>query len=292
MAEPLVENVSDTAFWIAHYRAVENERPDALFRDPLAGVLAGERGQRIAASMPRGFMTGWAVVIRTHIIDDFIRYALSQGVDTVLNLGAGLDTRPYRMDLPASLLWLEADYPAMIEYKEKKLVGQTPRCKLERMKLDLSNPAERKGMLEAARARSKKLLVLTEGVIPYLTLEQAAPLADDLYALEPACFWIVDYFAPEIYKYRKRMTRKHLKNAPFQFNPGDWFGFFAQHGWRLKEIRYFAEEGERLKRPMQLTPILRALFAVRRAVASAKRREQFRRYAGYVLLERGAHSQG
>lgn len=290
MAEPLVKNVSDTAYWIAHYRAVESARPDALFRDPLASVLAGERGQRIAASMPRGFMTAWAVVIRTRIIDDFIQYALSEGVDTILNLGAGLDTRPYRMDLPASLLWVEADYPAMIEYKEKQLHGQVPHCRLERVKLDLGNPQERREMLAAAQARSKKLLVLTEGVIPYLTLEQAAPLADDLHALEPARFWIVDYFAPEIYKYRKGMTRKHLKNAPLKFNPGDWFGFFAHHGWKLKEIRYLAEEGDQLNRPMQLTPFLKVIFSIRRAVASAKRREQFRRYAGYVLLERGAPS--
>ena len=46
---------------------------------------------------------GWYVVIRTIIIDDLINQAISQGVDTVLNLGAGLDTRPYRMQLPKTL---------------------------------------------------------------------------------------------------------------------------------------------------------------------------------------------
>jgi O-methyltransferase involved in polyketide biosynthesis len=40
MADTLIENVSDTAFWIAHCRALESERPDALFHDPLAGLLA------------------------------------------------------------------------------------------------------------------------------------------------------------------------------------------------------------------------------------------------------------
>jgi len=40
-------------------------------------------------------MSGWAIVIRTCIIDDYIRLAVAQGIDTVLNLGAGLDTRPY-----------------------------------------------------------------------------------------------------------------------------------------------------------------------------------------------------
>ena len=42
--------------------------------------------------------------------------AIAQGVGTVLNLGAGLDTRPHRMALPQELLWIEADFPSMLEF--------------------------------------------------------------------------------------------------------------------------------------------------------------------------------
>ena len=45
MAEPLVSNVSVTARWVAVYRAWESARPDALFSDPFADRLAGERGR-------------------------------------------------------------------------------------------------------------------------------------------------------------------------------------------------------------------------------------------------------
>jgi O-methyltransferase involved in polyketide biosynthesis len=45
VTDTLIENVSDTAFWIAHYRALETQRADALFHDLLAGLLAGERGK-------------------------------------------------------------------------------------------------------------------------------------------------------------------------------------------------------------------------------------------------------
>jgi len=134
MPQTLIQNVSDTAFWIAHCRAVETERHDALFRDPLAGLLAGERGKAIAETMPRPFITSWTVAIRTRIIDDYIRAALEDGVDTILNLGAGLDTRPYRMEVPEGLLWVEADYPHMMEWKEERLVNEKPRCRLERVK--------------------------------------------------------------------------------------------------------------------------------------------------------------
>jgi O-methyltransferase involved in polyketide biosynthesis len=49
-ADPLVSNVSDTARWVAAYRAMESARPDALFRDPYADRLAGARGHAIGAA--------------------------------------------------------------------------------------------------------------------------------------------------------------------------------------------------------------------------------------------------
>src|ERR1700722_6315973 len=112
MAESLIEDVSDTAFMVATERAREGERKKPLFRDPLAGVLAGERGQRIVARLGRQAALGtWALAIRTVVIDDYIQAAIAKGVGLVVNLGAGLDTRPYRMQLPESLQWVEVGFP-------------------------------------------------------------------------------------------------------------------------------------------------------------------------------------
>jgi hypothetical protein len=113
-------------------------------------------------------------------------------------------------------------------------------------------------------------------------------LADDLHALQPAFYWIVDYFAPQMLKYRQHMSRRKLKNAPFQFHPPDWFAFFKQHGWRCKEIRYLAEEGERLNRPVQLSRLVKLILAIRTPFVSAGKRAAYRKFAGYVLLERGS----
>lgn len=286
MTDTLIENVSDTAFWIAHYRALESERTDALFDDPLAAVLAGDQGKKIAHAMPMPFMTGWVVVIRTCIIDDYIRLALARGIDAVLNLGAGLDTRPYRMELPASLLWVEVDYPHVIEFKEKRLLGEAPRCQLERAKVDLANLAERRRFLEGIKLRTRKILVLTEGVISYLSIEEVGSLADDLKALDRVRYWIADYFSPEVVKFRRRAgVQRRMRNAPFKFRPADWFGFFRKHGWDAKEIRYLSEEGDRLRRPIQLPFWLKLVLKTRGMFASKERREGFRKFAGYVLLE-------
>jgi methyltransferase (TIGR00027 family) len=285
MAEALIGNVSDTAFWVAHHRALESERADALFRDPLAGLLAGDHGRQIADAMPQPAMTTWAVVIRTCIIGDFIREAIAQGADTILNLGAGLDTRPYRMELPPRLAWIEVDYPDVIALKESRLAGEAPRCELTRVKLDLSDVSARRQMLAGVNARAQKMLVLTEGVIPYLSVEDVGSLADDLRSLDRARWWVVDYFSPQVLKMRRRRMARKMQNAPFKFEPGDWRGFFKAHGWRCAEMRYLAGEAERLKREMPLPLTVKAYLSVRQLFLPRERREAYRKFAGYALLE-------
>ena len=135
--DPLISNVSDTARWVATYRATESARPDALFHDPLAERLAGERGRAIVASAPRTIRNGWWLVARTKVIDDVIIEAIGDGCDRVLNLAAGLDTRPYRLDLPPDFTWVEADLPALLAEKAQLLVDEAPRCRLTRHAVDL-----------------------------------------------------------------------------------------------------------------------------------------------------------
>jgi len=285
MPEPIIKDVSDTAYWIAYHRAVETQRADPLFRDPFAGRLAGERGRRIATATPVARFVGWTVAIRTRIIDDYIRYAIAHGADTVLNLGAGLDTRPYRMDLPASLRWIEADYPGIIEYKETQLVEERPCCVLERVKIDLANLPARRQLLADVNAQTKCMLVLTEGVVPYLTPGEAAVLTDDLRSLHHAAWWIVDYFSQQTIKYRrsKGMDRA-MGNAPFRFTPDDPFAFFNDHGWRVEEIRYLAEEGERLHRPTPLPPLTKIVLAFWGLFLPTERKKAFKQFVGYMLL--------
>src|SRR5690349_16595887 len=109
---------------VAAFRAGESARPDAAFRDPLAAKRAGHHGRRLAADNEAA---AWGVVMRTVIIDAMLADAVRRGVRTILDLGAGLDARPYRMDLPADLRFIEADLPHVIAYKEERLAGDTPR---------------------------------------------------------------------------------------------------------------------------------------------------------------------
>jgi hypothetical protein len=116
-AEPLIRNISDAALLATVYRARETERQDARFRDPFARRLAGKRGDQIADSIPFSNRNAWAWVTSTYMFDQFIAEQCQQGVAMVVNLAAGLDTRPYRMALPPTLQWIEVDLSGILSYK-------------------------------------------------------------------------------------------------------------------------------------------------------------------------------
>jgi len=156
LPESPIHSISDTARWVAVYRARESERPDAVFRDPFAQRLAGERGQQIAASMPFAEKNSWPFVARTWLIDRLISEQVRGGIDRVVNLAAGLDARPYRMDLPRSLQWVEVDLPEILAHKEEVLRKEKPVCALERVRLDLSDvQARRELFLQLGRRANR-----------------------------------------------------------------------------------------------------------------------------------------
>jgi methyltransferase (TIGR00027 family) len=277
-----IRDVSDTAIWVAHYRAEETRRADALFRDPLAAQLVGERGGAIARSMGVvGRYTGWTLVMRTLIIDAYIQQAIRDGVDAVVNIGAGLDTRPYRLELPASLLWVEADFPHMIQYKESRLREHTPRCQLQRVGVDLADGAARRDFLAGVAPQARRVLVLTEGVVPYLTEGQVGELADELKSQPRICGWILEYFSTQVYPYLKSRTRSGvMRNAPFQFFPEDWNGFFVRRGWQRGDIQYFMDIGQRHNRMMPIPWWARLLVRL----SNEEARQKMRTGMGYMLL--------
>jgi methyltransferase (TIGR00027 family) len=245
-----ITSVADTALWMAAVRAAEGKRADAAFEDPLGSILAGDRGRKIARSFSRTAMIAWGVVLRTSAIDRLIHEAHQSGVDTVLNLGAGMDTRPYRMDLPSQLRWIEVDLPALVETKNTQLNGYTTVCRLERIGMDLSDRAARSELFARVAATSKKALVITEGFISYFSNDDVAILAKELLAM-PAAFWIQDFDNAGARKLPKGWAKK-LEAAPFRFRVSNWFEFFKQSGWQPHTVISCAEESKRINRPYPL----------------------------------------
>jgi methyltransferase (TIGR00027 family) len=286
--DPALRDVSDTALWVAVYRARETERDDALFYDPYARELAGERGAEIAKQVG---MPGWPIVVRTQVLDEMILRAVEdQGFDTVLNLAAGLDTRPYRLALPAALRWIEVDLPPMIEYKRQALKEAKCFCRLERNALDLRDLAARRALFAKVGAAADKVLVLTEGLLIYLDPEDVKILATDLH--QPPAFkrWLMDIASPELLQMLARQGTTDSKHAllhndsvQFKFAPREHVEFFRPFGWTPGEYRDTAREARRLKRfdiPWHYKLIGKLMSL------SPRVRATMRRFSGITALER------
>ncbi len=254
MADALVSTVSDTARWVAQYRADESARPDAIFRDPLAARLAGEQGRAILASSPRALRSGWSIVARTKLLDDLIATCVADGCDRVVNLACGFDTRPYRLPLPPKFSWFEADLPALIDEKERLLAGETPACALVRARVDLADEGARRAFLARASEGAKRTLVVTEGLLGYLDAAVVSGLGRDLAAVPSLRWWGFDLFSPGALARIKKM-RGHRAAPMLGFAPSEGVAFFEALGWRLVEVHSIARAARRFRRlPLPLLP--------------------------------------
>lgn len=245
-----IRNISDTAHWVAFYRALESERADALFHDPFAKRLAGERGARITEGQAFANRNAWSFVARTVLIDRFISDAVANGADMVVNLAAGLDARPYRMTLPSHLQWIEVDLPEILAYKTEQLAGETPRCVLERVALDLSNVAARRELFDRLSARAKAVMVVSEGLVVYLSPEEVLSLATDLARTPAFNRWALDMVSPALMRMMQRTMGQQLQHAgaPFKFAPVEGPAFFERAGWKPLEARSLLHTAAHLRR--------------------------------------------
>lgn len=280
-----LENISDTARWVAFYRVMESERPDAIFRDPYARRLAGPEGEAIVDAMPRGRSAAWAMIVRTAAFDEMILATLRrEQVDLVVNLAAGLDTRPWRLALPPDLRWVDVDLPAMIAYKTAAMRDVRPVCRYEAVIADLTDPGARRALFARLGGEARHALVVTEGLLIYLPPSQVGALARDLHASSAMRWWLFDLANPQLLRWIERSWGKTLRaaNSPFQFAPAEGTSFFRQFGWREVEYRSAPEEARRLHREMRMMWLWRLIGRL----YSAKRRDELRRMSGFVLVER------
>lgn len=128
------QTVSRTALGAAICRMIEQYQLEEirLFDDPVAKELVGDlikflmqfAGMRnLTVQQTDAVAKGiyGVQVCRTRFIDDVVKAAISQGIEQLVILGAGYDTRPYRLPQIESVKVFEVDLPAVQEDKKKKL---------------------------------------------------------------------------------------------------------------------------------------------------------------------------
>jgi methyltransferase (TIGR00027 family) len=248
------KHVSHTAWLVAAFRAQESARSDAHFRDHLAPKLLGHLEEEYLSGFSNQLRKDpWLLTIRTYYIDQFILQSIKEGVKTIVNLGAGLDTRPYRLAVSPATNWIEADYAELVNYKNSILAEDEPCCKLKRLAVDLSITSERIKILDKINKNEGPILILTEGLLPYLKEDNVKQLARELFSMSETNFWLMDIFNKSlIEQMHDEITQKQHENnnnsVNFDFTPENTAQFLKPLGWEIKAFTSWYEGASKLNR--------------------------------------------
>ena len=252
-----IRHVSDTALMVAACRAHETELPDAFVKDPFAARLAGERGPAILAALPHANVLRMGLAIRTRFVDELLLEALRlYPITTVLSVGCGLDTRPWRMELPSDVRWIEIDFADVLDYKEQLLSGEAPRCRRERLTVDVNDPGQRSAMYKAAG--SAPALMITEGLLLYLPAATVEALAAESRRQSAIAHWISDITTSAFSRVLgggadTTQPIRHVQ-APDALNGEQILEALGRNGWKTSAMRsYISDVGfvmERVRRSM------------------------------------------
>lgn len=242
---------------VAACRAHESEQEDAWVRDPFAARLAGERGVAILNAMPHAHVMRMGLAIRTRFVDELLLEALAANrIATVLSVGCGLDTRPWRLDLPADLRWVEVDFADVLDYKDRLMADEPLRCRRDRLSVDLNDSAQREQMYQAA-GRDPALMI-TEGLLLYLPAATVDGLADEIWAESGVTHWISDItttaFSHALGGGADTMKPVRHVQAADSLKGEQILEVLQRQGWRTKAERSYVRDVEfvmeRIRRQM------------------------------------------
>ncbi|WP_216902109.1 SAM-dependent methyltransferase [Nocardia alni] len=213
-----------------------------------------------------------AIACRKRYLDDRTAEALADGVAAVVLLGAGFDTRGYRLVAPRGIPDFEVDMPVNIEAKRKRM--PVPRH-VTLVPIDFEAGDLSATLAAAGYRAADKTLFIWEGVTQYLTESAVRTTLGHLSGAAPGSrlgFTYVrkdfldgtkDYDSPRTY--RRFVAPDRLWR--FGLNPADVGPLLAEYGWQETEQAGVREYTERYLEPAGRTGTVsdleRCVYAVK-----------------------------
>lgn len=246
--------VAMTAQFTAKAREIESQRADALFNDPWAHLFSGEAGDRWLTRQ-KGDYPGLPLVLRTRYLDDFLAAQIHESaMAQVVFLGAGYDTRAYRLDWPPWTRLFEIDQPAVLAYKDQILqaAGAVPRCERHVIGMDIAFEWTHP-LLEAGFLPDRPSLWIIEGLLMYLTLNDAAHLLATISQITPSgsrlgCDLINQVMLTSPLT-QERVERMAQGGMPWQFGVEDPRQWLQPFGW-MATVTTLNQAGQQYQRGM------------------------------------------
>ena len=277
---------STTAEGMALVRAIEASRPEdrRICYDPIARSLVNPISVFLSKLVidsgiyDRFFAPGAGAIefitARERYIDDFLKTCLSEGLDQVVILGAGFDTRAYRVAGIEHMQVFEIDHPATQEVKLKRLkqvIDPLP-DHVTFIPVDFNTQTLDERLLASSYNEQEKTLFIWQGVIMYLTPQGVdSTLSFITNHSGPGSAVIFDYFYNETLrdmkmKTARRITRVIGERLIFGIDEGQIEPFLTLRGFR--EVHN--ADAEELKRLYFTGPNAGRVISTGAAIASAK----------------------
>jgi methyltransferase (TIGR00027 family) len=240
--------VSSTAHLVAYIRSIEAKvyGEQKLFDDPYASILSGEVGERSIKIAEEG--ASWtpdqkkrflnSISVRTRTIDDYVMSCIQDhGIEQIVVLGAGLDTRPWRLhpNLPATskVRYFEIDFPEVFNYKLDQLqsIGASPDASFEyhNVVADLSiSEVWPQQIAEAGFVSTARSLWILEGFCNYLQEEELRQVINTIISISGSGSHLIATMATT--------AAAHFHISMHRFWPEQALAFFQSCGpWQGRE---------------------------------------------------------
>jgi len=221
--------ISNTAFYCCGVRMLDAEHPRSLCNDHFSKRFMDERGMQIFEPFKSETMPNISNTVRCHIIDESIRSQLVENPDSlIISIGAGFDTRPYRLN---GGTWVELDEAQIIIYKNEKLPIAECANNLMRIFIDFSNETLIE-KLEAYRTH-QNIIIVIEGVFMYLENNAIEATIKQLQTLFPKHILLCDLMTKKMFDRFARSVHDKLVEAGAQFTarPDNPAAIFERHAY-------------------------------------------------------------
>ncbi|MGE0860990.1 MAG: SAM-dependent methyltransferase [Gammaproteobacteria bacterium] len=189
----------------------------------LAGAETDEHARRLRQHVDR-------LAIRTAKIDALLGQFLPEVTQCVI-LGAGLDTRAWRLAASARVMLYEVDFPHVLDFKAARLAGLPLVCAARHaLAADVAAPDLGARLAAAGFRREQPTVWLIEGVIVYLTAAQITALNTNLASLSaPGSRLIATFMGEGVSGMFSAGMISRFDDAPT---------LLARYGWQARQLHY------------------------------------------------------